>query len=114
MVRQLILIGSLLAAVAVHAAPAEPAHPMVTEAPDANLIEKRATTCTFSGSEGASKASKSKTSCSTIYLSDVAVPSGTTLDLTDLNDGTHVRSRLSYTLFFYPSPSRAPADRCTR
>lgn len=92
MVRQFILISSLLAAVAVRAAPANPAHPMITEAPDVNLVEKRATTCTFSGSEGASKASKSKTSCSTIYLSDVAVPSGTTLDLSDLNDGTHVRS----------------------
>jgi hypothetical protein len=54
-----------------------------------NLAE-RASSCTFSGSDGASSASKSKTSCSTIVLSDVAVPSGTTLDLTDLNDGTSV------------------------
>lgn len=61
--------------------------PQITAAPD---VEKRATTCTFSGSNGASLASKSKTSCSTIVLSAVAVPSGTTLDLTDLNDGTHV------------------------
>lgn len=46
--------------------------------------------CTFSGSSGAASASESKKSCSTIVLSDVAVPSGTTLDLTDLEDGTAV------------------------
>lgn len=46
--------------------------------------------CTFSGSSGAASASASKKSCSTIVLSDVAVPSGTTLDLTDLEDGTSV------------------------
>ena len=91
MVSRLALGCGLLAAIAVQAMPAEPAYPMVTAAPDASLLDKRATSCTFSGSDGASKASKSKTSCSTIYLSDVAVPSGTTLDLTDLNDGTHVR-----------------------
>jgi polygalacturonase/galacturan 1,4-alpha-galacturonidase len=61
--------------------------PEPTAAPDFN---KRATTCTFSGSGGASSASKSKTSCSTIILSALAVPSGTTLDLTGLNSGTHV------------------------
>lgn len=44
----------------------------------------------------AASASKSKTSCSTIVLSNVAVPSGTTLDLTKLNDGTTV----SPTIFF--------------
>jgi hypothetical protein len=53
-------------------------------------LEERATTCTFSGSNGASSASKSKTACSTIVLSAVAVPSGTTLDLTGLKDGTTV------------------------
>ncbi|KAF3393310.1 Polygalacturonase 2, partial [Talaromyces pinophilus] len=53
-------------------------------------LSERASSCTFSGSQGAASASKSKTSCSTIILSDVAVPSGTTLDLTDLNDGTSV------------------------
>ncbi|KAF7187746.1 Polygalacturonase 2 [Pseudocercospora fuligena] len=63
------------------------APPQVTKAAS---LDKRATTCTFSGSNGASLASKSKTSCSTIVLSSVAVPSGTTLDLTKLNDGTHV------------------------
>lgn len=61
--------------------------PAVTPAPD---VEKRATTCTFSGSNGASSASKSKTSCSTIVLSGITVPSGTTLDLTGLNEKTTV------------------------
>ncbi|RAO70499.1 uncharacterized protein BHQ10_006511 [Talaromyces amestolkiae] len=53
-------------------------------------LENRAASCTFSGSSGAASASKSKTSCSTIVLSNVAVPSGTTLDLTGLNSGTKV------------------------
>ncbi|KUJ08893.1 polygalacturonase E precursor [Mollisia scopiformis] len=73
----------LSAITSVFAAPA----PAPTAAPD---LAKRATTCTFSGSAGASSASKSKTSCSTIILSALAVPSGTTLDLTDLNEGTTV------------------------
>ncbi|KAF7893073.1 uncharacterized protein EAF02_000611 [Botrytis sinoallii] len=63
------------------------AAPVPTAAPD---LDKRATTCTFSGSGGASSASKSKTSCSTIVLSALAVPSGTTLDLTGLTEGTTV------------------------
>lgn len=63
------------------------AAPAPTAAPD---LDKRATTCTFSGSGGASSASKSKTSCSTIILSALAVPSGTTLDLTGLTKGTTV------------------------
>ncbi|KAI2959164.1 CAZyme family GH28 [Aspergillus niger] len=82
------VIGLTLWAALVSASPV--ADPLVTPAPKLEDLEKRATSCTFSGSEGASSASKSKTSCSTIVLSDVAVPSGTTLDLTDLNDGTHV------------------------
>ncbi|EED12048.1 polygalacturonase 2 precursor, putative [Talaromyces stipitatus ATCC 10500] len=53
-------------------------------------FENRASACTFSGSNGAALASKSKTSCSTIVLSNVAVPAGTTLDLTGLNEGTKV------------------------
>ncbi|KAK4496532.1 hypothetical protein PRZ48_012512 [Zasmidium cellare] len=61
--------------------------PEVTAAPS---IDKRATTCAFSGSNGASLASKSKTSCSTIVLSSIAVPSGVTLDLTGLTTNTHV------------------------
>lgn len=67
---------------------AEPA-PAITAPPDAALV-KRATSCTFSGSSGASLASKSQKSCSTIVLSSVAVPSGVTLDLSDLPDNTHV------------------------
>jgi polygalacturonase/galacturan 1,4-alpha-galacturonidase len=79
-------LGLVLSIVALSlAAPA--AVPEPTAAPD---INKRATTCTFSGSGGASSASKSKTSCSTIILSALAVPSGTTLDLTGLTEGTHV------------------------
>lgn len=65
------------------------AAPGITPAPDANLV-KRATSCTFSGSSGAASASKSQKSCSTIILSSVAVPSGTTLDLSDLPDDTTV------------------------
>lgn len=65
------------------------AAPEPTAAPDLN---KRAT-CTFSGSNGAASASASKKSCATIVLSSIAVPSGVTLDLTDLTSGTHVRIR---------------------
>lgn len=79
------LIG-LLGAAAVHAAPAPTR---------ASEIEQRSSTCTFSGSNGAASAIKSKTSCSTIVLSSVAVPAGTTLDLTGLNKGTTVRSPIS-------------------
>lgn len=77
---------SALALALVACAYAAPA-PQVTEAAS---LQKRATSCTFSGSAGAASASKSKASCSTITLSNVAVPSGTTLDLTKLNKGTHV------------------------
>ncbi|TAQ83982.1 hypothetical protein B7494_g7695 [Chlorociboria aeruginascens] len=59
------------------------AAPAPTPAPN---LEKRAT-CTFTN---AASASKSKTSCATIVLSSIAVPSGTTLDLTDLTSGTTV------------------------
>ncbi|KAI9641024.1 hypothetical protein NHQ30_010452 [Ciborinia camelliae] len=79
----LYLLGGLSALVS--AAPA--AAPAPTAAPN---LDKRATTCTFSGSGGAASASASKTSCSTIILSALAVPSGTTLDLTGLNSGTKV------------------------
>ncbi|AEO70983.1 e70490b6-7de3-4780-992c-d7e2805916a4 [Thermothielavioides terrestris] len=43
--------------------------------------------CTFTD---AASAIKGKTSCSTITLSGITVPAGTTLDLTGLKDGTHV------------------------
>lgn len=71
------------------------ANPVAAPAPQvtqAAKIEERAASCTFSGANGAASASKSKTSCATIVLSNVAVPSGTTLDLTKLNDNTHVPS----------------------
>lgn len=87
------VLSSLLVS-GVLAAPA----PAPTVAPK---LEDRATSCTFSGSGGASSASKSKTSCSTIVLSAVAVPSGITLDLTGLNSGTHV-SPLS-AMYLHPS-----------
>lgn len=51
-------------------------------------IERRAATCTFSGSLGYSSASKSKSSCSTIILDALTVPAGKTLDMTDLPDDT--------------------------
>jgi len=63
--------------------------PTPTAAPDINnavALEKRAS-CTFTA---ASAASKSKTSCATIVLDGIAVPSGVTLDLTGLTAGTHV------------------------
>ncbi|KAJ5337566.1 hypothetical protein N7541_009555 [Penicillium brevicompactum] len=82
---KLLAIG-LFGAVVAHAIP-DPTKAQVTAAPH---LEQRATSCTFSGSNGASSASKSKTACATIVLSAVAVPSGTTLDLTGLNDGTTV------------------------
>ncbi|KAH7129716.1 glycoside hydrolase [Dactylonectria estremocensis] len=65
------------------------AAPLITAAPDTTL-DKRATSCTFSGSSGYASASKSQAACATIVLSGITVPSGTTLDLSDLEDNTHV------------------------
>jgi len=65
------------------------ATPVPTTAPDpknAAVLGKRAS-CTFTA---ASAASASKASCATIVLDNIAVPSGVTLDLTDLTSGTHV------------------------
>lgn len=79
-------LGLMLGAGAlVAAAPA----PLPTAGPDLRNAVKRATatTCTFSA---AAAVLKSKTSCATIVLDNIAVPSGTTLDLTGLNTGTHV------------------------
>ena len=56
-----------------------------------DTVIRRAANCTFSGSIGYSLASKSKTSCSTIVLSSLTVPSGVTLNLEKLNTGTNVR-----------------------
>ncbi|CBF80314.1 hypothetical protein AN8327.2 [Aspergillus nidulans FGSC A4] len=62
------------------------AYPMTTASP---TLAKR-DSCTFSGSDGAASASRSQTDCATITLSDITVPSGTTLDLSDLEDDTTV------------------------
>jgi len=83
------LTYSLLVALAASAIASPIAEPAITPAPEAGLV-KRATSCTFSGANGASSASKSQKSCSTIVLSAVAVPSGTTLDLSSLPDDTTV------------------------
>ncbi|KAI3324071.1 glycoside hydrolase family 28 protein [Xylariaceae sp. AK1471] len=66
------------------------AAPAVTPGPSLDHALQKRASCTFSGSAGASSASKSQASCATIVLSNVAVPSGTTLDLSKLADGTHV------------------------
>lgn len=65
------------------------AEPLVTPAAELKHA-KRGTTCTFSGSNGAAEASSSQKDCATIVLSNVAVPSGVTLELSDLNEGTNV------------------------
>ncbi|KAH8896355.1 polygalacturonase [Thozetella sp. PMI_491] len=80
---------ALLVALAASVVASPVAGPEITPAPEPALV-KRATSCTFSGSSGASLASKSQQSCSTIVLSSVAVPSGTTLDLSNLPDDTTV------------------------
>lgn len=86
-------IFPLLLAALAGSAIASPAGPVVTQAPS---LDKRAgATCTFSGSAGAASASAQQKNCATIVLSNVAVPSGTTLDLSDLNDNTHVRNHAS-------------------
>lgn len=51
---------------------------------------KRADSCSFSGSDGWSKAIDNKKSCSTITLTDIEVPAGETLDLSNLKKGTNV------------------------
>ena len=68
------------------------AAPEPTPAPDLKraTLDKRTETCTFSGSGGASSASVSQADCSTIILSALAVPSGVTLELTSLEEGTTV------------------------
>lgn len=86
------LTYSLLVALAASAIASPIAEPAITPAPEAGLV-KRATSCTFSGANGASLASVSQKSCSTIVLSAVAVPSGTTLNLSDLPDDTTVSLR---------------------
>ncbi|KAK7728747.1 hypothetical protein SLS53_009375 [Cytospora paraplurivora] len=85
------LASSVLASpVAAPAPTAAPSQDEVARAIEERAIEKRAATCTFSGSSGYSLASKSKSSCSTIILDTLTVPGGTTLDLTGLPDETVV------------------------
>ena len=76
-------LGFLLGAAALAAAVPTP-----TTAPEFNpaVLHKRAS-CTFTA---ASAASASKKDCATIVLDNIAVPSGVTLDLTDLTSGTAV------------------------
>jgi polygalacturonase len=90
-------VGILLALAAVRTL-ASPA-PMPTAAPspreveaaiEERNVERRAATCTFSGSLGYSSASKSKSSCSTIILDALTVPGGVTLNMMDLPDDTTV------------------------
>jgi polygalacturonase len=83
-----LLSAGLLAASLATTAVAAPA-PAVTPAPEPALV-KRAASCTFSGSAGAASASASQTACATMVLSNIAVPSGTTLDLSKLADDTTV------------------------
>lgn len=83
--RSALLAASLAASVL--AAPA----PLPTPAPDLSKAKgKRATSCTFSGSDGYSLASVSQADCATIVLSALTVPSGVTLDLSNLEDDTTV------------------------
>lgn len=82
-------LSILLAALAASAVAAPAAEPQVTPAPNP-VVAKRATSCTFSGSTGAALASASAKLCATMVLNNVAVPSGTTLDLSKLADGTTV------------------------
>ncbi|KAF7874171.1 hypothetical protein EAF04_002843 [Stromatinia cepivora] len=88
------ILSSALSLLALGAAVSAIPAPAPTAAPNAAdalaAVEKRAGSCTFSGANGAAAAAKSKTSCATIVLSGLTVPSGTTLDLTGLNSGTHV------------------------
>ncbi|POS68923.1 endopolygalacturonase [Diaporthe helianthi] len=58
--------------------------PLINAAP---AEVKRADTCTFTS---AAAVAKGKASCSTITLNNIAVPAGTTLDLTKLKTGTKV------------------------
>jgi polygalacturonase len=69
--------------------------PEITPPPNP-LLAKRATSCTFTGSSGAASASKSQALCSTLVLSGITVPSGTTFDLSDLPDDTTV-SKIAFT-----------------
>ncbi|KAL5341031.1 Endopolygalacturonase [Aspergillus crustosus] len=68
------------------ATPVAQPQPLITASP---TLAKR-DSCIFSGSDGAASASKSQADCATITLSGITVPSGETLDLSDLADDTTV------------------------
>ncbi|VUC30525.1 unnamed protein product [Clonostachys rosea] len=51
------------------------------------VIERSNTSCTFTDADSAISG---KADCTEIVLKDIEVPAGTTLDMTDLQDGTHV------------------------
>lgn len=84
-----ILAAALLGASAVLASPAPKPTPAPSPAEVTRSLHKRAS-CTFSGAEGYSSASASKKDCATIVLSALSVPSGVTLDMTSLTEGTTV------------------------
>lgn len=88
----LLVAGGLVASAL--AGPMAAPMPMPTPGPDLSQAKaaKRATSCTFSGSNGYSLASVSQKECATIVLSALTVPSGVTLDLSDLTTGTTVCS----------------------
>ncbi|KAM0350498.1 hypothetical protein ACHAPU_002977 [Fusarium lateritium] len=69
---------------------AAPSVPAGEQTHDVHAYGKRASSCTFSGSSGATKAMSSQASCATIILDSVAVPAGKTLDLSKLKDNTKV------------------------
>ena len=83
MLRTAIISALVAGSALVAAAPANAPAPTAA----AKLEERASSSCTFTD---AAAASKSKTSCSTIVLSSIAVPSGTTLDMTGLKDNTVV------------------------
>ncbi|KAL1996673.1 hypothetical protein VTN49DRAFT_7538 [Thermomyces lanuginosus] len=59
--------------------------PMITPSP---TLTKRQSACTFSGSDGAAAAMESQAICATMTLSNIAVPSGDTLDFNPPEDTT--------------------------
>lgn len=83
-----------LATSGVFASPAPRPTPAPSPGEVARSLHKRES-CTFSGDDGYSSASASKKDCATIVLSALTVPSGVTLDLTDLEDGTAVSEGFS-------------------
>lgn len=81
-------VAALVGVSAVMAVPAPPAVTPPPALPMVNLPKRNATGgCTFTDADSASA---SKASCATITLSGITVPSGTTLDLTELEDNTYV------------------------